>query len=163
MRRFATLRPKPLTIAAVAAGCLLLLTLADAAWRQGRPGEPRLETGASRSGNAAEPAWERCAIYHARFGGQRAQLVRAMREGVANFVVLEMGKRDPVLRVQRTLWLRAAYGEVEHAWLGEFSSAEAAMARAALFCPPALRCWLGEAGCGPKDQLLTPAQAFFAR
>jgi hypothetical protein len=153
---------KPLSIAAIAAGLLLLLTLADAYRPHGTPAEPPSRRNAAQSQEVAAGTWARCALYHARFGGQRAQLVQVMQGGVANFVVMEIGKRDPLLRVVRSRWLSAAYGEGEHVWLGEFSSAEAAMARAAQYCPPALRCWPGEAGCGPKDQLFTPAGAFFA-
>jgi hypothetical protein len=153
---------KSLPIAAIAAGVLLLLTLADAYRLHGNPAEPASRRNAAQSREVAARTWARCALYHARFGGQRAQLVQVMQGGVANFVVMEIGKRDPLLRVVRSRWLSAAYGEGEHIWLGEFSSAEAAMARAAQYCPPALRCWPGEAGCGPKDQLFTPARAFFA-
>jgi hypothetical protein len=144
-------------------GALLLLTLADAYRQRGNPAHPSARRNADQSEAAAAQKWERCALYHARFGGQRAQLVQVMQNGVANFVVIEVGKRDPMMRVQRGRWLSAAYGEAEHFWLGEFGSAEAALARAAQFCPPALRCWPGEANCGPKDQLFTPAAAFFGR
>jgi hypothetical protein len=148
-------------MAAIAASVLLLLTLADARRQHDNPGEPPTRRNAVQSRDAPAQTWERCALYHARFGGQRAQLVQVMRGGVANFVVMEVGKRDPLMRVQRSRWLNAAYGEAEHFWLGEFSSAEGALARAAQFCPPALRCWPGDADCGPKDQLFTPARAFF--
>jgi hypothetical protein len=159
--------PKKLTLlstAAIAASVLLLLTAADAYSHRGNLAEPPNRRYAVQAQQAAAAQkWDRCALYHARFGGQRAQLVQVMQGGVANFVVMEIGKRDPLMRVQRSRWLNAAYGEAEHFWLGEFSSAEAALARAAQFCPPALRCWPGEANCGPKDQLFTPAAAFFGR
>jgi hypothetical protein len=103
---------------------------------------------------------DRCAISHARFGSRRAQLVRVMRGDVPNFVVLEFGKRDPLLRLQRGRWLNAAYGTGEQTWLGEFGSAEAAMTRAARLCPPSLRCWPGEPDCGPQTPPLAPAQVF---
>ena len=83
-----------------------------------------------------------------------------MQGGVPNYVVVEVGKRDPLLRLQRGRWLQAAYGSGEQTWLGEFSSAEAAMARAARLCPPSLRCWPGEPDCGQQADALTPAQAF---
>ena len=83
----------------------------------------------------------RCALYHARFGGRRAQLIRVMKGRVSNYVVLEIGKRDPAMRSLRSNWLKANYGDAEHVWLGEYGSADAAMARAARHCPAAQRCW----------------------
>jgi hypothetical protein len=86
-----------------------------------------------------------------------------MRGEVPNYVVVEVGRRDPLLPLQRGDWLRAAYGGGEHTWLGEFSSAKSAMVRATRFCPPALRCWPGDADCGQPADALTPAQAFLHR
>lgn len=86
-----------------------------------------------------------------------------MQGRVPNYVVVEVGKRDPLLRLQRVDWLHAAYGGAEQTWLGEFGSAAAAMARAARLCPPRLRCWPGDADCGAPTQLLTPAQVFLHR
>jgi hypothetical protein len=102
-----------------------------------------------------------CALDYARFGGQRAQLIKAVRGTVANFVVLEVAGRDPLQRSQRIRWLRAAYGDAEHVWLGEFASPEAALARAAELCPPAWRCRETDAGCGRVTPLVTPIRAFF--
>ena len=138
---------------------LLLLTLVAAYTqrsKQDQPPAPR-ET---RSVQSAPVETGRCAISHARFGDRSAQLVKVMRGAVPNFVVVEIGKRDPLLRLQRGRWLHAAYGGGEQAWLGEFGSAQTAMARAAALCPPSLRCWPGEPGCGPQEPPLTPAQAF---
>ena len=73
-----------------------------------------------------------------------------MRGAVPNYVVVEIGKRDPSMRSLRAAWLKANYGDAEHVWLGEYGSAEAAMARAARLCPAERRCWPGEADCGPQ-------------
>jgi hypothetical protein len=103
-------------------------------------------------------------VHHARFGGgRRAQLVKVMRGSVPNYVVLDIGRRDPLLRLQRLDWLRATFGGGEQVWLGEFGSAETALARAARLCPPASRCWPGDADCGPPPGNLTPAQIFMQR
>jgi hypothetical protein len=141
-----------------------LLTLVVAYSQRGKedgPRSPRRDT--TRSVEAAPAASDRCAISHARFGGRRAQLVKVMRGDVPNYVVVEVGRRSPLAPFQRADWLRAAYGSGEHTWLGEFSSAQAAMVRAARLCPPSLRCWPGDAECGPQAQPLTPAQAFLHR
>ena len=74
-----------------------------------------------------------------------------------------VGKRDPAMRSLRSNWLSAMYGDGEHVWLGEYASADGALARAARLCPPASRCWPGDADCGPKTPTLTPTQAFFGR
>ena len=138
----------------------MLLTCAHAYSQRGTEPE-RSPREAANSREATVAGSGRCALYHARFGGQRAQLIKVMRGSVANYVVLEVGKRDPSMRSQRSNWLRAAYGDGEHVWLGEFRSADAALARAARLCPPALRCWPGDADCGPEAQTMTPAQVFF--
>ena len=88
------------TIAAIAAAGLLLLTAIHAVGRRGTEAEqlsPR-EVAYSREVMAAGSG--RCALYHARFGGQRAQLIKVMRGSVSNYVVLEVGKRDPLACVR---------------------------------------------------------------
>jgi hypothetical protein len=149
--------------ASAAAAVLVLLTCAFAYCRRGTEAEPLSprEVAYSREGTVAGSG--RCTLYHARFGGQRAQLIKVMRGSVSNYVVLEVGKRDPAMRSLRSNWLKAVYGDVEHIWLGEYGSADSALVRAARLCPPASRCWPGEPDCGPGPQTLTPAQVFFGR
>ena len=159
----ATAPLKPISIAAMVAAILVLLTFVAAYSQRGKEHDPLLPRRDTRSVEAAPVEAGRCAISHARFGGRRAQLIKVMKGEVPNYVVVEVGKRDPLLRLQRGRWLRAAYGGGEQTWLGEFSSAEAAMARSARLCPPALRCWPGDADCGPQAQPLTPAHAFLHR
>ena len=105
----------------------------------------------------------RCAISHARFGSKRAHLVKVMKGDVPNFVVIEVGKRDPMMAFYRRDWVRSAYGSGEQTWLGEYGSAKAALAKASHLCPPSLRCWPGETGCGPADTLLSPFQMFMSQ
>jgi hypothetical protein len=149
------------SIAAVAATCLVLLTCAYAANKHDGGAEPPSPRDYAREDAAAQS--ERCALYHARFGGRRALLFRIMRGSVPNYVVMEVGKRDPAMTSLRSTWLKAAYGDVEHVWLGEYASADAAMAKAESLCPPARRCWPNEAGCGPQGDTPTAAQVFFGR
>jgi hypothetical protein len=148
---------KPLFAATIAASVLLLLTVALAiAWRSGEHGVDAFDRLPRQV--EAPPATGRCGIFHARFGGSRAELVKVMMGGVSNYVVLDVGKRDPLMRRQRSIWLRATYGDGEQTWLGDFSSPEAALDRAASLCPPHLRCWPGDEDCRPS--MLTPSQAF---
>jgi hypothetical protein len=150
-------------MAAVAAGVLVLLTCVYAYVRHGTEAEQLSPRESTYSREAVVAGSGRCALYRARFGGQRAQLIKVMRSSVSNYVVMEVGKRDPSMRSLRSTWLKANYGDAEHVWLGEYGSADAALARAARLCPPALRCWPGEADCGPQAQTLTPAQLFFGQ
>ena len=139
-----------------------MLTAAHAIVARDIAAEPpsRRTTADAREAAAAS---SRCALYHARFGGRRAQLIRVIQGSVWNYVIIEVGKPGPASRLLRNTWLRAAYGEGEHVWLGEYGSAEAALRRAARLCPAAQRCWAGESGCGPKEDASTPARIFFDR
>jgi hypothetical protein len=152
---------KPTSLAAVAAAALLLLTIVDGYRQSGNGREPASERDAVQPAAAAQAEPGPCALDYARFGGQRAQLIKVVRGGVANFVVLEVASRDPLQRSQRLRWLSAAYGDAEHVWLGEFASPEAALERAVQLCPPAWRCMEGENGCGRVTPLVTPIRAFF--
>ena len=152
---------KPLSIAAMVAAGLVLLTLAAGYIQRSKKDDPLAPRPVTRSVEAAPATAGHCAIVHARFGGRGAQLIKVMKGSVPNFVVVEAGRRDPLLRLQRVDWLRATYDGAEQSWLGEFSSADAAMVRAARLCPPSQRCWPGDADCGPQAQALTPAQVFF--
>ena len=155
--------PKATSIAAMAAACLVLLTCAHAASRSGaEPDLPSLREVAN-SREVAVAGSGRCTLYHARFGGRRAQLIRVTKGSIRNYVILEVGKRDPSMRSLRSNWLKANYGVAEHVWLGEYGSADAALAKAAHLCPAAQRCWPGEADCGPRAQSQTAAQLFFGR
>ena len=141
--------------AAVAAG-LLLATLVSA---YNRPQDPDpLEVRVQRPIELEPPAIVRCSIYHARFGGNRAELIKEMRGDLPSYVVVEAGRRDPLLRRQRVTWLRGMFGDGEQTWLGEFSSPESAMTQASRLCPPALRCWPGDEGCGLQSD--PPGKAF---
>jgi hypothetical protein len=151
------------SIAAVAAACLVLLTCAYAANKHDGRAEPRPPRDITYARETAAAQSERCALYHARFGGRRAQLTRVMRGSVPNYVVMEVGKRDPAMTSLRSTWLKAAYGDVEHVWLGEYASADAALAKAASLCPPTRRCWPNETDCGPRGDSPTAAQVFFGR
>ncbi|HZT47450.1 MAG TPA: hypothetical protein VFA64_05715 [Hyphomicrobiaceae bacterium] len=149
------------SLAAVVAAALLLVTVVDGYRQSGSGREPGSEREAVQPVPAAHAEPGPCALDYARFGGQRAQLIKIVRGSVANFIVLEVASRDPLQRSQRVRWLRAAYGEAEHVWLGEFVSPEAALERAVQLCPPAWRCGEGEEGCGRITPLVTPIRAFF--
>jgi hypothetical protein len=148
-----------LAIASAVAAGFLALTLIVASGR-GEPADGSELPRPYRSFEAVPETTNRCAIFQARFGGSRADLVKVMRGSVANYVVLEIGRRDPLLRRQRAVWLRGAYGDGEQAWIGSFSSPDAAMTRAVKLCPAHLRCWPGEAECGSRQAIPTSARIF---
>lgn len=90
----------------------------------------------------------RCAIAVARFGGMRARLVRVETGGTVHFAVIESAPRNtPLNALQQGDWLRARYGAAPTTTLGTFGSTTAALNRAGLLCPPALRCLPGRPGC----------------
>ena len=155
---------KSRTAAGLAAGVLMLLTWAHAASRPPAEARPSLRdvAFAREAGEVETAGTERCMLFHARFGGSRAQLVRVTRDGIRNYVVMDVGRRDPSLRSLRSRWLTATYGEAEHIWLGDFTSAEAALAAAAQLCPPARRCLPQESGCSRPADSSTSAQIFFS-
>lgn len=138
-------------MAALAAAVLVLLT-----------GLHALNAPARRSGvipwtvpdetAAAVGDARRCSIYHARFGGNRARLVRVIRGEVANFVVIEVSRGNRVVPAVQRAWLRSTFGEGEPLWLGEFASPDTALAKAARLCPERARCSRGEPDCGPDDR-----------
>jgi hypothetical protein len=149
-------------VAALAAAGLVALTGAFALGRRLAEVEEARQMPARSQADQAAAAEDRCAINHARFGGQRAQMYKVMKDGVANYVVMEVGsKRDPLMRFIRNDWLRTAYGETaERVWLGGFSSSEDALARAAELCPPSLRCLPGDEDCAAEARHATPAHVF---
>ena len=104
-------------------------------------------------------AGRQCAIYHARFGGLRARLIKVRRGEVVNYVVIEMPRRDPMMPSVQRNWLRGAYGEAEPAHIAEFTSIDAALAKAVLLCPADMRCRHGEPDCGPDLRPFTAARA----
>jgi hypothetical protein len=151
------------SFAAIVAVGLLMLTGVHVASQRARQAEPPSSRAGAYAREAMPVGSDRCALAHARFGGRRAQLIRVTNGGVRNYVVVEVGKRDPGMRSLRRGWLKANYGDAEHVWLGEYGSAEAAMALAASLCPPDRRCWPGEADCGTQAESPTAAQMFFGR
>ena len=154
---------KALSILALTAAGLVLLTGAYAvSHRHATVAEPRRPIVQSPADETAAIDTGRCAINHARFGGQRAQMYRVNKNGIANYVVMEVGsRRDPLMRFIRNDWLRVAYGEgAQRVWLGGFSSSEEALAKAAELCPPPRRCLPGDAGCAEEERHATPAQIF---
>ena len=140
-------------VAALVAGGLVVMTgvlavreraqrLADAShWRP--PGD-RMEAAVDPNGQ--------CSIYHARFGGTRARLVRIARGHVANYVVIEVSRGSRALPSVQRAWLRGAFGEGEMVWLGEFASPDTALNKAARLCPETARCRIGEPDCGPDER-----------
>jgi hypothetical protein len=152
---------KPLPTAALAAAGLVMLTGALAIGQRAAKVEEEPQP-AVRSAADAAPATGRCAINHARFDGGRAQMYKVIKDGVTNYVVMEVGsKRDPLMRFIRNDWLRMAYGEeARPVWLGGFASGDAALARASELCPPHARCLPGDAGCPVEPRHATPAQVF---
>ena len=103
----------------------------------------------------------RCAITVAHFGGSRARLVRAERDGVIHFAVIESVPRgNPMNTLYQGDWLRSKFGTAETYTIGTFGSARAAAAKASQLCPPALRCLPERPGCETHPKLGNPLEQF---
>ena len=92
------------SVAAAAATGLVVATFAHAVIEAGTepaPPSPR-EVPYAREAEAA--ALERCALYHARFGGRRAQLIAVMQGSVRNYVVMEVDAQPEEQLAARELW-----------------------------------------------------------
>jgi hypothetical protein len=152
-----------LAAAALLATACVALTAGHALHRADARVAPddRVEPGSmpDAGGWAVEGEPQRCAIYHARFGGTRAELVRLVVGDVANYVVLEVSRGTRLPPSVPSAWLRAAFGAAEPAWLGEFASPDSALQRAARLCPASTRCAVGEQNCGPATLRDEPGAA----
>jgi len=142
-----------LTGAALAAAAVLALTLNHAlqeSWAR-KGGTVMLPVPSRWDGelDVSDGAVRQCAIYHAHFGGSRARLLKIMRADVANYIVMDVAQGRAFVPRAQIGWLRSAFGGADAAWLGEFASADRALARAADLCPLTMRCRIGEENCGP--------------
>jgi hypothetical protein len=156
---------RPVSLLALVAAGLVLLTGAFAASHRTKELDEEPPRARQPFTDESAAATGRCAINHARFGGPHAQMFKVTKDGVANYVVMEVTtKRDPLMRFVRNDWLRMAYGEeAPRIWLGSFGSSEAALTRAAELCPPSLRCFPGDEGCAVEARQATPAEIFSGR
>ena len=146
---------KAMPMAALLAGGLLALTgWVELTERARRPSADASQLARARPDETVDPG-RLCSIYHARFGGARARLVRILRGDVANYVVIDVSRGSRVLPSVQRAWLRSAFGEGETVWLGEFASAETALNRAARLCPEETRCERGAPDCGPDERPFT--------
>jgi hypothetical protein len=159
------MRQSILILPALAAAALLVLTGAHALRLRAAAGPPDPVPKRQRSTAVQPPAdiavsEGRCRIRQAHFGGSRARLVRADKDGVVDFAVIDFLPRgNPMTANYQGDWLMATYGAAETTTLGYFGSARAALVRAAQLCPPPFRCWPGRAGCG-EERALSPAELF---
>jgi hypothetical protein len=135
-------------LVAAASAALLLVTTTHALMTLKE--RPRLER--PEPAQPAEPLESvssvRCSIFHARFGGPRARLVKVVGDRTNHFVVLDMQRSNPAIARTQRNWLESRYGDAEVYEVGQFPTPEAALEKASELCPPHLRCWPGDAGCG---------------
>lgn len=103
----------------------------------------------------------RCAISVAAFGGVRARLVRAERDGTIHFAVIESPPRPTPLDVLRQGdWLKLQFGASPTTTIGTYGSTAAALARAGRLCPARLRCLPGRPGCDMHPALPSPLDMY---
>ena len=92
---------------------------------------PKKKSVATNTGRDADPP---CAIKRAPFGGTQASIVKAMKGKVAHYVVLDHPAGNPMAPFYQRDWLEATYGPVQPVAMGDFSTVEAAVMRAASLC-----------------------------
>jgi hypothetical protein len=128
------MNPKALQLLAVVATCLVIAT-GISRLRQGPPpadGPQQQKKSVASNTQKPEPA---CTIKRAAFGGTtQTSLLKAMKGKVAHYIVLDHPQDNPMMPFWQRDWLEANYGPVKPAVVGEFSTPDAAIARAATLC-----------------------------
>lgn len=75
-----------------------------------------------------------CTIKRAVFGGERAALIKVPKRGVHHYVVLDLPTDNPMMPFYQADWLAANYGKVSPQFIGEFTTVDDAVKKAAFHC-----------------------------
>lgn len=129
------MNPKAIQLLAVVATCLVLATTISRL----RQGPPSAEAPAQKKKSVASNTGKKqdelpCTIKRASFGGTQTSLLKAMKGKVIHYIVLDRPQDNPIMPFWQRDWLEATYGTAQPAVVGEFSTAEAAISRAATLC-----------------------------
>jgi hypothetical protein len=127
------MNPKLIQLLAIAATVLVVVSGVTRLMHPAPSEEPkaRKKSVVSNTTNEKEPP---CTIKRAPFGGTQASLLKVMKGKVVHYVVLDHPDDNPAAPLYQYHWLEATYGEVEPVVLGEFSTVEGAIMRAASLC-----------------------------
>jgi hypothetical protein len=121
---------KPLHLAAIFATLLVVSTGVNALLRPPpRPGGPPM-----RAEAPSRFAEGRCIIKRAVFGGTVSALLKAKKDRVVHYIVLDLPADNPRMPDYQSNWLEANYGAATPSLVGVYPSVEAAIAQAASLC-----------------------------
>ena len=127
------MNPKLIQLLAVAATVLVVATGVTRLISP-PPAEQPTQKKKSVASNTSKQPDPPCTIKRAPFGGTEASLLKVMRGKVAHYVVLDHPVGNPMTPFYQRDWLEATYGPVQPVVMGDFSSVEAAVMRAASLC-----------------------------
>ena len=127
------MNPKLIQLLAVAATVLVVATGVTRLMRPQVVSEPAPKK-KSVAANTSKETDTPCTIKRAPFGGTYASLLKVMKGKVAHYVVMDHPSGNPAIPFYQRDWLEATYGPVQPVVMGEFSSIDAAVSRAANLC-----------------------------
>jgi hypothetical protein len=125
------MNPKAIQLLAIAATVLVVVSGINRLMHPTPTEEPKARKNSVVSNNTKEPP---CTITRAPFGGTQASLLKVMKGKVVHYVVLDNPDDNPAAPLYQYHWLEATYGQVEPVVMGEFSTVDAAIMRAASLC-----------------------------
>jgi hypothetical protein len=127
------MNPKLIRLLAVAATVLVVVSGVNRLMRPQVVSEPAPKK-KSVVANTGKETDTPCTIKRAPFGGTQASLIKVMKGKVAHYIVLDHPGGNPMVPFYQRDWLEATYGSVQPVVMGEFSSVEGAVMRAASLC-----------------------------
>jgi hypothetical protein len=125
--------PKLIQLLAVVATVLVVATGVTRLMRPTPAEQPTTQKKKSVASNTTKPD-PPCTIKRASFGGTQASLLKVMKGQVAHYVVLDHPGNNPMMPFYQRDWLEATYGPVQPVLVGDFSSVDGAIMRAASLC-----------------------------
>jgi hypothetical protein len=127
------MNPKLIRLLAVAATVLVVVSGVNRLMRPQVVSEPAPKK-KSVAANTGKQADIPCTIKRAPFGGTQASLIKVMKGKMAHYIVMDHPGGNPAVPFYQRDWLEATYGEAEPVVMGQFSSVESAVTRAASLC-----------------------------
>ena len=128
------MNPKAIQLLALLATCLVIATGVARVMRPAPPPEQaslKKKSVVSSTGKKGELP---CAIRRAAFGGTQSAVLKVPKGKMVHYVVVDRPQGNPLMPFYERDWLEANYGQAQAAVVGEFSTVEAAVMRAASLC-----------------------------
>lgn len=130
------MNPKAIQLFALLATCLVIATGVSRLMRPAPPPEQaNLKKKSVVSSNTGKKQGELpCAIRRASFGGTQSAVLKVPKGKMVHYVVVDRPQGNPMMPFYERDWLESNYGPVQTSVVGEFSTVEAAVMRAASLC-----------------------------